>query len=104
MELHLQESRCAWAGCVAEGLAIFNCIRFGDNEGKTASVGIDLRAIRNRFETEIRLEVVAACPYPLSEASCEAGAMRGEVTPYRRGHGVPGGQAISSIQLIIGLG
>ena len=42
-------------------------------------VGIDLRAIRNRFETEIRLEVVAACP---------------EVTPYRRGHGVPGGHAL----------
>ena len=32
------------------------------------AVGIDLRAIRNRFETEIRLEVVAACL---------------EVTPYR---------------------
>ena len=58
------------------------------------AVGIDLRAIRNRFETEIRLEVVAACSYPPSEASCEAGAMRGEVTPYRRGHGVPGGHAL----------
>ena len=53
------------------------------------AVGIDLRAIRNRFETEIRLEVVAACPYPPSEASCETGAMRGEVTPYRRGTACP---------------
>ena len=68
------------------------------------AVGIDLRAIRNRDQTGIRWVVVAACPYPPSEASCEAGAMRGEVTPYRREHGMPGDQAIPSIQLIIGLG
>ena len=45
-------------------------------------VGIDVPAIRDRDQTRIRWDVVAACPYPPSEASCEAGAMRGEVTPY----------------------
>ena len=43
------------------------------------AVGIDLRAIRNRFETRIRCVAVAARP---------------EVAPYRRGHGVPGGHAL----------
>ena len=37
-------------------------------------VGIDLWAIRNRFETRIRCVAVAACP---------------EVTPYRRGTACP---------------
>ena len=57
------------------------------------AVGINLRAIRNRDQTGIRWVVVAACPYPPSEASCEAGAMRGEVTPYRREHGKGAGHA-----------
>ena len=41
-----------------------------------AMVGIDLWAIRNRFETGIRCIMVAACP---------------EVTPYRRGAACPRG-------------
>ena len=44
---------------------------------KGRAVGIDLRAIRNRDQTGIRCVAVAACPYPPSEVSCEAGARCG---------------------------